>query len=330
MTKNHAILIIPFFTALLGTVFCVWSALGNDVNFCVTTGCTLYQDFSIAGVSMWWVGTVAFALLAICALLGQKMAGKSLAALFLLGDTGFLTLMAFTAPCLSCLTAAAFFAICFWLFRRNAAQPARSGEQLLLRPSPLLWIWFLLFIINIGVVVRSEVGVWPLLDESGDASTRMFFSVDCPYCKEGIDALAGKVDVAFYPVLENPDDVYRIARMMKLLEEGMAMDEALSLSADYQTPTGVAAYAPEMILLRFRLLRNKAHIFAAGSQSVPFFEQKGMPVGLVANKSSSGQESGRKTASDGFGDFHLPDELTTTGQCGGGAPCPPTSGITIN
>lgn len=39
--------------ALLGMLFCIWTALGNEVAFCVTAGCSLYQDLVIGGLSMW-------------------------------------------------------------------------------------------------------------------------------------------------------------------------------------------------------------------------------------------------------------------------------------
>ena len=36
--------------ALLGMLFCIWTALGNEVAFCVTAGCSLYQDLrSLSG-----------------------------------------------------------------------------------------------------------------------------------------------------------------------------------------------------------------------------------------------------------------------------------------
>ena len=61
--------------ALLGMLFCIWTALGNEVAFCVTTGCSLYQDLVIGGLSMWWIGTAAFGVLA-C----QKQGGRQCAA----------------------------------------------------------------------------------------------------------------------------------------------------------------------------------------------------------------------------------------------------------
>ena len=44
--------------AVLASAFWIWSALGNEVNICVTSGCVLFQDTSVAGVSLWWFGGV--------------------------------------------------------------------------------------------------------------------------------------------------------------------------------------------------------------------------------------------------------------------------------
>lgn len=61
--------------ALLGMLFCIWTALGNEVAFCVTAGCSLYQDLVIGGLSMWWIGTAAFGALVFLALLGLSRQG---------------------------------------------------------------------------------------------------------------------------------------------------------------------------------------------------------------------------------------------------------------
>ena len=107
MKQVRGILGAPFFLTLLAAAFCIWVALGNDVNFCATTGCTLYEDFSFFGISLWWIGAGAFGVLALAALFGLARPGAWLAALMVLADCGFLLLMALTAPCVSCLAAAA-------------------------------------------------------------------------------------------------------------------------------------------------------------------------------------------------------------------------------
>lgn len=323
MTKNHPALMTPFFLALLGTAFCVWSALGNDVNICVTTGCALYQDFSIAGLSLWWLGCAAFALLAICAILGRQAAGARLAALFVLGDAFLLALMAFTAPCVSCLAAALLFALCYFFFRRPQPAPKmdrqREGAG---GHSILLWIWLVFFVVNLGQVARSQADVWAILDESGEPRARMFFSPTCTYCAEGINALSGKVDMAFYPLADNDRDVYRIAKMRGLLDEGMSLAEALAQCQDADSGGPLHSLSPEMLLLRFRLLRNKAHVFAAGSQGVPFFEYRGLPPDVMGKSRERGRAQ-RQERPRGPLDPNLPTELMQPSQCGGAVPCPP-------
>ena len=329
MTKSHAILTGPLVIALLAVAFCIWTAFGNDVNICVTTGCTLYADFSVFGISLWWIGAVAFALLCACALLGQAAIGRNLAGLFLLGDIGLLTLMALTAPCVSCLLIATLFALAYFMFRRRATDGKRQGAMP--RSSVLLWIWLALFAVNLGQVARSQLDVWPILDESGEGNLRMFFSPTCKYCIEGVNALSGNINVAFYPLAENENDVAQIARMMALVDDGASMAEALVQSREESFTGIISAWSPEMILLRFRLLRNKAHVFAQGSQGVPFFERKGLPPGLIARsekKTAPGHAPSLNpvTMNNGIagGDPTLPVELQENTQCGGAAPCPPS------
>ena len=347
MNRSHAILAGPLFFALLGTAFCVWSALGNDVNFCVTTGCTLYQDFTVAGISLWWFGTAAFGALAGLSLLGSADWGRILAALAVAGDVCLLLLMAFTAPCVSCLVAALLFAIIYFLLRRAPVAQSRMRPEER-RHSLLLWVWLALFVVNVGAVARSQMDVWPILDESENASMRMFFSPSCRYCIEGINALSGKVDVAFYPLAETEADIWKVARMRSLLDEGQNIAQALAQSQNATEPSGFSSWRPDMLLLRFRLLRDKAHIFAAGSQGVPFFEQRGLPGDLRerverAQQSRSPAEAAGRPGTAGRGgssagddtprDERLPVDtgafsggVSDSGdnyQCGGARPCPP-------
>lgn len=341
MTKNRAIFLAPLLLALFGTAFCIWSALGNDVNLCVTSGCTLYQDTTVFGISLWWFGAAAFTALAACALLGVAWMGRWLGALFLLGDTGLLILMSVTAPCVSCMLAALLFALCYFLFRhQHLMQLQRPAQPVIIRRSLLILIWSVFFIVNLGQVARSQLDIWPLLDESGQPTIRMFFSPTCRYCAQGVQALSGKVDVAFYPIADRPGDLARIDRMTILLQEGLSMAEALNQSQDAEFNSIWEAFRPDVLLLRFRLLRNKAHIFIQGSQGVPFFEYKGLPQALKVNA-----EPARKTtpsladvlANPDSGEpipqgtavpldtasESLPSELLNGTQCTGNSPCPP-------
>lgn len=325
MTKTHAALAGPLTLGLIAIAFCIWSAFGNDINICVTTGCTLYEDASVFGVSLWWIGAAAFCALCACAILGQAAAGRWLAALFLLGDICLLLLMAFTAPCVSCLVIALIFALIYYLFRRAAPDSQRKGAPQP-RASLLLWIWLALFVVNLGQVARSQLDVWPILDESGEPNLRMFFSPSCKYCIEGINALSGNINVAFYPLAENESDIARIDKMIILLDQGMNLAEALDQSKEAAFAGFWAAYNPDVLLLRFRLLRNKAHVFSQGSQGVPFFERKGLPPDIVAKANAAKspvQLEAPQPAPVKGGDENLPAELSDSTQCDGQTPCPP-------
>ena len=310
--------------AVLAAAFCIWSAFGNEVNLCVTSGCALFQDTSVAGISLWWAGGVMFTLLAAAALMGAAQLGLILAGLALLGDIGLLLLMAVKAPCVRCLIVACFFAMIYAGFRQ-AAQRSRSGLPAD-KPgrSLLLALWALLSIVNTGTALRTQADVWAITDNSNEASVRMFFSPSCPSCQEGIALLSGHVDVAFYPLAENEADIHTVARMLRLMDNGASLSEALTKAKDIAAPSGMAATAPDM-LLRLRMLRNKAHVFMAGSQTVPFFEYHGLPAMLKKNtKQQAGQASlpQAPTPPPAAGSADLPLDPQVAGQCSGTTPCP--------
>lgn len=354
MNHSREILTGPLCAALPAAAFSIWTALGNDVNFCVTAGCSLYQDAAPGGISLWWAGAGVFALLALTAILGAPKAGRLMAGLALLGDICLLVLMALTAPCVSCLVVAAFFALCYLAFLRTESTTSRrlGGRP---RRSLLLWIWVLLFVVNLGVVARSQADVWAITDNGDTASVRMYFSPSCPSCREGVALLSGSIDTAFYPLAETDADVFAVARMQQLLNTGMSMADALTQARDTPIIHGLAAWAPDMLMLRFRMLCNKAHVFMAGSQSVPFFEYHGLPSMLVEQKkratarassaaSSSAPSSpyaptagsssmqapaGGQSPLSGAPydaalgqDAALPFGSQIAGQCGGSVPCP--------
>ena len=345
MKRPRDILVSPLLISLLAATFCLWCGFGNDINFCVTAGCSLYQDFTPGGISLWWIGAAVFTILAVPALLGLAGAGRALSGLALLGDIGLLLLMALTAPCINCLVAAVFFALLYQRF--NSALRQGGGRSLSSRsPSLLLWIWFLMFAVNVGAVGRSQIGLWPILGDE-EARVRIFFSPSCPKCREGVDILSGNVDVAFYPLAEEDRDVYRVAHMVGLLDTGMNIADALSRSLDVAPPQGMGAYSPDMLLTRFRMLCNKAHVFMAGGSVIPFFEYHGLPAMLTRRQGTAARDRtspatptpppGRSPSPEADKPGHsedislpaisgqdpiLPLEPQIAGQCGANTPCP--------
>ena len=325
MKRSRDILFGALSVSTLATIFCIWSALGNDVNLCVTAGCSLYQDFSIGGFSFWWLGVAAFALLAALALLGAAGIGRALAGLALLADMGLLLLMIFTAPCTSCLVVAFFFALCYLCFRHAARGQFPQPEQ---RRSMLLLLWLLLFAVNLGAVARSQLDVWPIMEVGEEVRMRLFFSPSCPSCRAAVESLSGRVDVGFYPLAEDDADIARTARMRELLEQGQNPAQALQGAQDIGED-GPGLLSPSMLWLRFRMLCNKAHVFASGTQSVPFVEFHGLPSFWSkprAQEKSPAREQRPATDFPVGLDHTLPLETLeplVSGRCGdAAAPCP--------
>lgn len=300
---------VPLLLALLGAAFCAWSASGNALNLCFTAGCSLYQDVTIAGISLWWVGVAAFCFLGFLAIIGRPWLGIIVSGLFLFIDVLLLLLMMLTAPCVGCLGAALLFALCYMAFRQTALRrDVRMGR------SWLAYAWVILFIVNVGAVVRAETGTWSILGPH-DATVRVYFSPSCKACRETVHALSGRVHVAFYPVAENEADVLTIHAMKLAIDKGASIYDALSVKST--SLQGIMAHcAPDVLILRLRLLYNKAHVLSAGSQRLPFVEYQGMPSGLAPKPAA------RTNPSAPAQDAALPVDGNIAGSCGGVTPCP--------
>ena len=82
---------MSFLLCLVGLAFCRWVSLSGGTALCITDGCALFQDFSLAGVSLWDAGSAFFGLLLLICLLrllgtARFCAGAALAAG--MGDLG--------------------------------------------------------------------------------------------------------------------------------------------------------------------------------------------------------------------------------------------------
>ena len=84
--RSHSPLYLPLLIAVCGILFSVWNALDAASVPCVSAGCTLYQNFSINGYSLWWGGVGIFSLLGLLALTGRAGLGRWLAGLAVLLD----------------------------------------------------------------------------------------------------------------------------------------------------------------------------------------------------------------------------------------------------
>ncbi len=259
----------PMLPSFLGMLFCLWSARGNDVNFCATAGCSLYQDATVAGLSLWWYGAGGFALLALLALAAPKKLGQFVSACALLADTALLMLLAATAPCVNCLAVGALFALTYRSFRRLS--PEKSS-----RISLLLSLWLIFFTINLWAVVKSAMGPWPVYGDPKEATIHIYFSPSCPHCRDVVSFYSGNLQAVFYPVTDKAGDIGKILTMQKAIHDGSNIEKALSLTSD-KTSAQETWSPSDSLLTSFRCLLNKAHIFLAGSSGIPFIEYRGMP-----------------------------------------------------
>ena len=99
--RSHSPLYLPLLIAVCGVLFSIWNALDAASVPCVSAGCTLYQNFSINGYSLWWGGVGIFSLLGLLALAGHAALGRWLAGLAVLLDCVLLGIMILTLPCVA-------------------------------------------------------------------------------------------------------------------------------------------------------------------------------------------------------------------------------------
>ncbi len=258
------------FFALLGLAWCGYIAFptGNPAP-CATSGCALFRDSRIAGVSLWWVGGAYFFLLAIVCLRGNRALARIMALVALLLDSLLLLVMFFTAPCFDCLVVAIFFA-CTYYNLRSGGEGWFVSQQ---TPSLLLPIWFGLFLGNAVLAANERI---PLYSMGNTRSTdvRIYFSPSCGACREAILRLGHLATL--YPVEEKSGDMDSIIRLGSLLKANVPLQEALTRSI---TPSEPVPYLPfyDRILLSLQLVRNRAIVLRQGFQSLPLIQLNGLP-----------------------------------------------------
>lgn len=294
--QRRTIAILPLIASLVGLSFCLWIALAPTLETnaadCAATGCTLYKDISIAGISLWHIGAVAFAGLSFCAIRGYANIAYIASACMLAGDVVLLALMAFTAPCTNCLIVAALFAVTFWLFRgEDEFQNTTSfvSNQNTTGPSDcsyLLCVWTLFFFANCLAAVNERMEPW-IIHGPDNAPMRIYFSPSCPSCREAIRTYATSgTSIAFLPVAEDDADIYAIATLQEELEQGKNFFPAFRYATNEsnvkkELPWGTYLH------LQWQVLRNKVRFYASGSTTLPLIQMHGMPKRKTASQSVS-------------------------------------------
>lgn len=283
MTGRRPFPAMPACLSLAGLLFCFWVSLTDGEALCLTDGCALFQDFRLAGVSLWQGGLAFFSLLLALCLLRFSSAARFCATIALAADTLLLGVMLFTAPCVNCLIVGLFIAATFLALRRE-----KTGGE---RPcrSPLLLLWGLLFLFDLGAVIRDGAEPWSPLPEQESASVHIYFSPSCRACQTLVELAPRMADARWFPVAEDNRDIWLIRVMSDALASGTALPEAVKqahaavpgLAYFHDAPgwrTGLLK--PDMLLLQFRLWKNRARVLAAGSDRLPFVQYMGLPAFL--------------------------------------------------
>ncbi len=312
----------PFILGLIGLAFCLWVRLSGGKALCLTDGCSLFQDFSLAGVSLWSMGSAFFGLiLLLCALRLPKLA-RLFAALALVADILLMAVMSFTAPCANCLIVGLLLALTFFSLLRETALHKRA------RRSALLLIWALLFIISAGGMLRDATDLWSPLPRPEQTSVQIFFSPSCRACQTLAEQAVSLPDASWFPVAEDSRDIWLIRATAKRIGEGQSLPEAiagahtdipsLADAPDLMAQPGYrfGLLKPDMLLLQFRLWKNRSHVLAAGSDRLPFVEFRGLPAFFRGEE----RPSSRQKPETGLPEHsEIPGiDLGVAGFCGGG------------
>ena len=277
---------LPFLSlclSLAGLLFCLWVRFSGGKSLCLTDGCALFQDFSLAGISLWSAGSVFFGFILLLCLLRASSFARICAAAALCSDLLLMAVMSFTAPCVNCLIVGLLLALTFFSLLRETAPQKRA------RRSPLLLLWALLFIISAGGTLRDAADLWSPLPRPETSSVQVFFSPSCRACQT-LTAQADTLrDAVWFPVAEDSRDIWLISAMTEELANGLPLHEAITRAhaslpslADAPDLMALPEYRfgllkPRMLLLQFRLWKNRSHVLAAGSDRLPFVEFKGLP-----------------------------------------------------
>lgn len=250
--------------AFLGLVFCLINAMGADF-LCLTSGCAIYANYTLFGLSFYLYGAIAFALILVLAIAARKkhLFARILWPVLLLGlflDTLFLGWQMFFWPCLSCLIVALLLgwaAVAYWL-----KYPFARGQ--IFKGVLLLWV---IFLIPVAISASKEIFMspWPIYGDP-DASIRIFFSPTCPACATEIAKLLQSPyaeRVGYYPVAKDERDMELFAAFL---------EEEIKEARDLQKlflENGARTVEPSRDL-RWKLMRNQIALASYGAQTIPY------------------------------------------------------------
>lgn len=259
--------------SVIGILFCLYASSDGGKLLCMTSGCALNKNFTIAGVSAWNIGAIAFAVHAFCGLILGRKAAFLLASIYLAGDSLFLLLMAFTLPCLPCLVAGLLFALLLMATNQENSPYSRRAKHPL-----IFWIWGVLFALNLVLLVKEYTEPVPMYGHPA-ARIKIYFSPSCPACREAVTRYSQDVQngkAALYPVAENDQDMLTIKTMWLEADKGISPEIALAHALEH--PIDTMPFRFGTLILYWRLWANKALTFSLGDGRVPLIIYNGLPI----------------------------------------------------
>lgn len=261
-------LLKPFLllTTLTGAIFCLLNASGAHF-LCVTQGCRIYAGYGLFGISFYTFGAVGFLLIFLFTLLYPRAFTGILLPITLFSalllDTFFLGYQSLFWPCTSCLVAAFLLGL---TILAGLSYFSQNSRRLVLAVG-MFWLVFFLFL-TLSAVQEIVFRPWPIFGPP-DAPIQVFFSPDCPACRQTVRQLLDDADTAgksaFYPIAKNQQDIRRIAHYADLTGLRNADKEIfLSLFTDIGEGS-----PPLNWRIRLHLLANKVNLARLGASSVP-------------------------------------------------------------
>lgn len=271
---RHNFLPITFVVSVIGLCFSVYNILSVLLfgQKC-TESCGLFAHFTIMGVSLWWVSAVFFAVVLILSLFGLAYLIRIITAAALFVDVLLLFVMLNTSLCILCVCAGILVACSYYTVRYENRRP--------LDPYPktfLLSLWTIMFVLLLGSAINAnQRGI--SFAEVENPSTNIFFSPSCPACKKILMAEQHNKNIAWYPVEENENDIWRILFMQERINAGDTVYQAL-LKAEENKPEERVELTDMLRLkyfkMQYKVWKNTA-IVKRRTQAIPYIEVFGVP-----------------------------------------------------
>jgi hypothetical protein len=290
--------------ALAGFLFCLLSAMGITDDICLTKGCEVYKEYTVAGISFYWIGAAVFLMLGLMFFwTGNYIYLTIFTGLALIGNFAFLIIQFLMWPCTNCLIAAVLLGSFAWGL-------AGRGKPIL---RILCVVWLLLFSANILALAKDSISPWPVLGKN-NADIQVFFSPTCPACRQVVENFLQNPDmlpqVAFYPLAKDDNDYRRVKLLVRNLRQGIPAEQAFSVHWQLLTRHDSSDRDWNM---SFNLWRNQIYLARKGGIQVPLIISR-IALGESSDKSAATTPDGCSIFSrdsEGCEDEQPPDPFET-------------------